>query len=148
MIWLEKMDTVLGCLYDNSGKNPTFVLIMSLLADKQIDKGEVEDILLYLYRKGFIYCEKDGNRDYGYVDHPDAHYLISCEGKLFWEGAGGFVKKDRKEKLEADIMKTDLAIRKNNEKLLSRGTVWLAVGTFLLVAAEILIHWDELVHLF
>lgn len=148
MTWLEKMDAVIKTLYEISGNNPDFTLIMQSLQGRQIDKGEVQDILLYLYRKGFIYCEYGGNRDSQYTDLVNAHYLISCEGKLFWETSGGFVKKEQREKLEAKNLEIDIQKRKTNERLLSKGTIWLAIGTFLLVIVEILIHWEELSHLF
>jgi hypothetical protein len=141
MNWLKKMDAVIRTLYTISGNNPDFPLIMQSLQGTKIDEGEVRDILLYLYRKGFIYCEYSGDRDYKYTDLVNTHYLISCEGKLFWESRGGFEEKDKKDKLDLQTVELDLRRRIANERMLSRGTIWLAVGTFLLVFVEVVIHW-------
>jgi hypothetical protein len=49
---------------------------------------------------------------------------------------------------QAEINATAEKIKNNREKYLSRGTVWLAVLTGALVLTEVLIHWNELRHLF
>jgi hypothetical protein len=106
MTWPEKIDAVIDCLYQRSGDNPTFSLIEERLKSKGVEKGEIRDILLYLYRREFIYCEVEGDRDHAYSDLGEAHYLINAKGKLFKE-ANGFAgesrsetRKERQEKLQ------------------------------------------------
>src|SRR5580692_1693238 len=95
MTILEKMDTVLFCLNAHSGENPNHTKLEHWLKDKPIDKGEIEDCLLHLYRIKYMYCEVGGQRDGNYYDIPDAHYLISFEGKVYIEQYGGFVNARR-----------------------------------------------------
>jgi hypothetical protein len=60
-------------------------------------------------------------------------------GKLFWEQTGGFVKQTDAERLKTENLSALEIIRRRNERLIVRGTIWLAVGTFALVITEILI---------
>ena len=97
MTWLEKMDTVLLCLDKLSDSNPTFSDLEKWLNanyPKQIDKGEIQDITLYLWREHMMYFDKgDGWRLSEYDDRiKEGKYLISCKGKLLRENPGGFVK--------------------------------------------------------
>lgn len=137
MTWLEKMDAVINALYTHSGENPSFVLLQGWLNDKEIDKGEIQDILLHLYRKRLIYCEYNGNRDCPYTDSRDAHYLISCKGKLFWEGVGGFQQKKINDDAEnSRVEKLEIS----QQKLMGRLNVltgWIAGGTIALVIVEL-----------
>ena len=103
MNWLKKMDTVLLCMYGHSDQNPTFVMYQDWLKDQPIDKGELEDILLYLHREHMIYCERGGDRTHPWVEGADVKYLISCKGKLFWEGVGGFSEKDKRDSKAATL---------------------------------------------
>ena len=55
---------------------------------------------------------------------------ITFEGRLFWED-GGYIK-------EAESNEAAERIKNSREKQLSIGTVFLAIGTFLLVAWELI----------
>jgi len=141
MTWLEKMDAVINSLYVNSGFNPDFGIIQGDLNKKYpdvISKGEIEDILLYLYREQYIYCEYLGNRDAPYIDNINAHYLISCKGKLFLEETEGFVKQKANEDLKKQEIIDEMALRKKNERRLVGGTYLVAVGAIGLIIWEIL----------
>lgn len=148
MEWVYKMDAVLYSLHEFSGENPNFNAIRATLPKKDISDGEILDIFLYLWREGLIYCEVEGNRNHTYIDLPDSRFLMSCKGKLFVIEYTNFSGKDRIEKLKLKNLETDVQIRKTNERLISRGTIWLAVGTFLLVLVETLIHREGLKALF
>lgn len=103
MTWLEKMDTVLQCMYDHSGENPTMAMYEAWLKDVPIDKGEIQDILLYLWREQMIYCEYEGNRNSLWIEGYNVHYLIGCKGKLFLEGVGGFESQNRRDTRRANL---------------------------------------------
>lgn len=141
MTWLEKIDVVFKTLYEKSGNNPTFRLLEEWLYQKcgdSIDKGEIQDILLYLYRKGYIYCEYRGNRDHSYIDDIDAHYLISSEGKMHLEETGGYVKHKQAEDLKKQEIIDDLALRKRNDRRLVIGTYLVAAGAIGLIIWEMI----------
>lgn len=141
MTLLEKIDAVLETLYIHSGENPTFPLLQEWLAPSGIEKGEIEDCLLHLYKEGLIYCEFAGDRTAYYTELGGAHYLISFKGKFFWETIGGY-------KRQHEISVNDERIKNNREKYLSRGTVWLACLTGFLLLVDLLTHWKELRQLF
>jgi hypothetical protein len=94
-----------------------------------------------------VYCETHGDRDGPYSDSEKAHYLISFNGKYFFE-TDGFVNRYEREKLAAKNLETLENIRRRNERLIVRGTICLAIGTFLLVVVEVLIHCKEIKALF
>ena len=146
MTLLEKIDAVFTWLYLNSGKDPNLPDIMAGLNNPDIDEGEVKDILAKLRRDNLIYCVMGQDRNAEYSDY--GKYLITFDGKYFYETVGGFVKQHQIEQLNLKNLETDVNIRKTNERLIAGGTKWLAIGTFSLVLVEILIHWKELVHLF
>jgi hypothetical protein len=131
MTILEKMDAVLFCLNEHSGENPNHAKIENWLKDKPIDKGEIGDCLLHLHRIKYIYCEIGGNRDSPYYDIPDAHYLISFEGKVFIDYRGGFVKARK-------IRESAEKVRDDRDRLLVRGTWRVAGGAIALVVWEML----------
>jgi hypothetical protein len=66
--------------------------------------------------------------------------LITVKGSLLIEN-GGYAQKFKNEK-------SDRELRDSRDKRLSNGTVYLAIGTFLLVLVEALIHRHELLSLF
>lgn len=120
MTWLEKMDAVLECLFALKANNPTFEDLQSWLKAKypEVDKGEIEDITLYLWREQMMYFETNGKRLSEYNDlDVKGRYLISCKGKLLYEGEGGFCKSEKR-KIRA-------------AKLQSWQTWAIAVGTIL-----------------
>lgn len=153
MTWLEKMDAVLLCLDKLSGDNPTFDKLEKWLNEhypKQIDKGEIQDITLYLWREQMMYFDDGGGwRLSTYDDRkPEGKYLLSCKGKMLRENPGGFVQQkirndaenSRVEKLETENMAT----QKNMVIL----TVILTVGTMfpaLLALADLYknYHWFQ-----
>lgn len=138
MDWLDKMDLVLTTLYKESGHNSSLNDIVGYLDKKDIHKGEIEDILLYLWREGLIYCEYLGNRNHTYFDSIDSHFLISCKGKLFLEEHIGFKEKKKTEDFKNKEIISDLALRKRNDHR-------LVIGTFLVAAGAIgLIIWEML----
>lgn len=96
----------------------------------------------------------DKLRDDGYIDYIAGQQKISkdlraSEGlnmRKNFNGAvfiadGGYVTKSSREK-------TDRELRDSRDRRLSNGTVYLAVGTFLLVLVESLIHRHELASIF
>lgn len=131
MTLLQKIDAVLDCLYLHSAEDPNFAKIQNWLKDKEIDKGEIEDCLLHIYRRKHIYCEVHGQRNSDFYDLPDAHYLISFEGKLFKTTVGGYER-------EHQINESDRATRDVRDRLLVRGTWWVAGGAIALVVWEML----------
>ena len=99
MTWLEKMDAVLKCLFALKANNPKFEDLQSWLKANypEVDKGEIEDITLYLWREQMMYFETNGKRLSEYNDlDPNGRYLISCKGKLLYEGEGGFGKREQR----------------------------------------------------
>ncbi|MBL7720782.1 MAG: hypothetical protein JNK98_02185 [Chitinophagaceae bacterium] len=99
MTWLEKMDAVLKGLFALKANNPKFEDLQSWLKANypEVDKGEIEDITLYLWREQMMYFETGGKRLSEYNDlDPNGRYLISCKGKLLYEGEGGFGKREQR----------------------------------------------------
>lgn len=99
MTWLEKMDAVLNGLFALKANNPKFEDLQSWLKANypEVDKGEIEDITLYLWREQMMYFETGGKRLSEYNDlDPNGRYLISCKGKLLYEGEGGFGKREQR----------------------------------------------------
>ena len=157
MIWLEKMDLVLQCLYDHSGENPRFTDLQEWLKNKDIEKGEIQDITLYLYREQMMYLEFGGDRTQKYFENIDSRYLISCKGKLFWEGIGGFDKQNQNRLKELkEVNDRNQRMERNEESLVtwtqnltnrtSDLTFWtrlVAIGAIGLVAWEIIAFFLE-----
>lgn len=99
MTWLEKMDAVLNCLFALKSNNPKFEDIQSWLKANypEVDKGEIEDITLYLWKEQMMYFETNGKRLSEYDDlNSNGRYLISCKGKMLYEGEGGFRKREQR----------------------------------------------------
>lgn len=68
---------------------------------------------------------------------PRPHYAITFDGRYFLESTGGYVDKATSNEVAEKI-------KNNREKMLSTGTVLLAIGTFLLVLWEIYkTYWIE-----
>lgn len=106
MTWLEKMDAVLKGLFALKANNPKFEDLQSWLKANypEVDKGEIEDITLYLWREQMMYFEIGGKRLSEYNDlDPNGRYLISCKGKLLYEGEGGFGKREQRKIREATL---------------------------------------------
>ncbi len=106
MTWVEKMDAVLKCLFALKANNPKFEDLQSWLKANypEVDKGEIEDITLYLWREQMMYFETNGKRLSEYNDlDPNGRYLISCKGKLLYEGEGGFGKREQRKIRAANL---------------------------------------------
>jgi len=142
MTIIEKLDAVLECLYKISGDNPDFNKIEIWLTEnkKVVHTGEIQDCLLYLHNERYIYCEYMGDRTAGYIDSPNAHYLINVNGKYLYETIGGFVKKTENENDEKALIKTIQIRQKEIAQLVWYATLAIAVGT--LIAA--LYYLDQL----
>jgi hypothetical protein len=141
MTWLEKMDAVLLCLDKLSGNNPGFSDLEKWLAEKyptQIDKGEIQDITLFLWREGMMYFETGGDRTAHYNDRdPNGRYLISTKGKLLRENPGGFVQQKINDDAEnSRVEKLETSQQKLMERL-NFLTGWVAGGTIALVLVEL-----------
>lgn len=132
MEWVDKMDAVLLKLYDKSGEAPTMAKLETWLSNESIHKGEIEDITLHLYRKEYMYsCDKSGDRNAEY--HDEDMFLLSCEGKLFWENEKGF-------RFYFAKLATEKAAREANELRLALWTKRLTVATYLV--ATVIVGWD------
>jgi hypothetical protein len=132
MNWLDKMDAVLKCAYDKSGKNPTMKMYIDWIKERhgsEIDKGEVEDIILYLHREAMIYCDVGGDRNHAYKEGEDIKYPISCKGKLFWEGVGGFHKQEINRVAQNTQAETLKQFQKVNANRMTYLTIAISVGT-------------------
>jgi hypothetical protein len=119
---LDKIDLVLACLYPGNEHHPTLHYLHEKLKDKGINPEEIKDCLLKLHRDGFIRYEFEG----GFVDfyHDLARFIISFEGKYFYETYGSYKKK--------------LALDNADGNRLKVLTVWVAVGTILVGLASLL----------
>ena len=119
---LDKLDSVLTTLYNESEHHPTLSRLQEKLKGKDINLEEIKDCLRKLHRDGFIRYEFEG----GYVDfyHDLAHFIISFEGKYFYETYGSYKKK--------------LAVDNADGNRLKVLTVWVAVGTILVGLASLL----------
>jgi hypothetical protein len=127
MLLLEKIDAVLEALYDHSGDNPNFPLLEEWLQNKKIDKGEIRDILIKLGKEGLIYFEGGGDMNVEYSDY--GHYLISFDGKMFWETEGGFKNKVANDAYENDRVKALEVYQGIQSKKLTDLTWWISIAT-------------------
>ncbi|HTC00066.1 MAG TPA: hypothetical protein VK705_05240 [Ferruginibacter sp.] len=104
-------------------------MIQEALKETEIEKGEIQDCLLHLYRVGQIYCEFGGDRNHPYIDHENAHYLINFKGKVFLDTIGGYEAEynsfQQQARDKADLDRKGL----NNQVRLNILTLLLAVGT-------------------
>jgi hypothetical protein len=112
---LDKIDLVLASLYHENESNPTLPWLQEKLKGKDINLEEIKDCLRKLHRDGFIRYEFEG----GFVDfyHDFARFIISFEGKYFYETYRSYKKK--------------LALDNADSNRLKVLTVWVAVGTVL-----------------
>jgi hypothetical protein len=144
----QQIDTVLKHLYNEKDKARA-ITVDSIKADKKLlamakSESEIERMLIKMRDDKYVQMYPD------YPRFPDGKQdmskgllnfcSITFDGRLFWED-GGYTK-------QAETNATVERIRNKREKLLSYGTVWLAILTGALVLTEILIHWHELSGLF
>ena len=131
-------------LYKNSGSNPELPKIHGSLIDK-VELGEIKDILTKLRNDKLIYTEVGGNRNAEYFDH--AHFLISFDGKYFYETVGSFAEKIRREnqkRLNEDLRIADeQALNQRMERNEVTLTSWTKKLNYATMAAAVLIVlWD------
>jgi len=141
MTLLQKIDTVFEWLYQNSGKNPTLYDLETALAPQGIDVGEIKDILAKLKNDNLIYCVIGDNRNAAYNDF--CNYLISFDGKYFFETVKTFTEKTRREN-QAVLDKANQDARMEEyAKLLAKWTRYLTYGTVgVAVGAVGLVIWE------
>ena len=97
---LKKYDAVLGVLYSESGKAPTFDDINKVLLTekKKVHWGEVMDILYTMIGDGYLYGHFTNQKQ-------QQIFLLSFNGKLLKE-TGGLERKLEKAKSD-DVLKSD-----------------------------------------
>ena len=149
MTLLEKIDTVLQYLYEHSGENPNFPMLNAALNIKGVEEGEIRDILIKLRKEGLIYCEAGGLMDVNYSDY--GHYLISFDGKYFWETERGFIPKFTKSDVENTRKDAAITYQSEQADTLNRLTGWIAIASgmaavyYLLQILEwVYTHWKPL----
>jgi len=142
MTLLDKIDTVFEWLYIHSGENPNLTKIQTGLEGKDIDIGEIKDILAKLKDEKLIYCVLGENRMAIYSDY--CNYLISFDGKYFYETVKTFKEKIKRENDKATFIDGMNRNMENNATLLTTwtrrlfyGTVAAAVGGLGLLVIEI-----------
>ena len=128
---IDKIDLVFDKLFVESGHNPDMDKLEGWLAKKDIDKGEIQDITLYLYQEGYIYCELNGDRTSNYNDN--ARFLVNTRGKIFKE-----TEKTFKDFFQREAAK--ISERAENEKKMIRWTKRLTLAT--LIAAALIVGWE------
>jgi hypothetical protein len=140
---LQKIDTVLKCLFDKSADDPNREKIQEWLKgteDLDLD-DDLRDCLKKLHNDGFVYFIKEGS----YVDEYNDNYnfSISFEGKLFWITEGGYDQKRITQEAENTRLGKLEIENRANQKWMTWLTVLLAVGTLfpaMLAIAE-LVHY-------
>ncbi|MGG9971999.1 hypothetical protein ACQ33O_09425 [Ferruginibacter sp. SUN002] len=133
---LSKIDLVFKWLYDNSGKNPSLETIQKGLENEDIDIGEIKDILAKLKGDNFIYCVLQDNRMAAYSDY--CNYLVTFDGKYFWETTKGYTEQARREQVNSDFLASQTQRTERNEERLVKWTKYLTFGTIAIVLWEII----------
>jgi hypothetical protein len=103
---LQKYDAVLGVLYSESGKAPTFDDINKVLLTekKKVHWGEVMDVLYTMIGDNYLYGHFTNQK-------KEQIFLLSFNGKLLKEGGGISTKLQReKDKEELDIKLKGISI--------------------------------------
>ena len=147
---IQKLDEVLNFLNKNHESQHAVINVQKGLSIK-LDESTVGMILDKIVRDGYaemrnVPYEKPIIKE-DIIETSAYTYVITFEGQLFLQ-EGGYGQKASDNILHLASLETDDRLRKRNEKLLSKGTIWLAVLTGALVATEVLVHWDELKHFF
>lgn len=147
MTWLEKMDAVLFCLNDLKSTNPKFTDLQNWLQIKypEVQKGEIQDITLYLWTEGMMYFDNGGGHRLSVYDDrkEDGHYLISCKGKLFLEEQTSYVQKKINDDAENKRVGNVEKFQKANARQMTCLTIVITVATVVLGIQGILaiIDW-------
>ena len=115
---IQKIDTVLKCLWENNSKRLNLEEIATILNREKsgVDFGEINNILDKLYQDGKIKMEMTQEREY--------YYRVTFEGSLFIE-QGGYTQQQTERDYNAKLAA--------NLRRLQYHTWWLtvviAVGT-------------------
>lgn len=109
---LSKIDLVLEWLYLHSGENPTFNAINKGITNYAIEEGEVDDCLKKLHKDGFLYFMAQNGLVVDYY-HRAHNFLISFDGKYFWETTKGY--RENTIRLNANVEAMD-ALRERTER--------------------------------
>ena len=142
---IDQLDYVLNFLATSDlAKEPlTTIKILVEFRDKhdlEFQAGDLNRILDKLVDERYIHKKTVDDIPYYLKDsQPPSFsdmYSITFDGKLFNQ-IGGYKEKYRKDNLEAANIRSDLALRKRNDRLLAIGTVGVAIGALALVAWEI-----------
>jgi DNA-binding PadR family transcriptional regulator len=147
---IEKLDCILAFLnsdneYQHSVKNVTDSISIKL------NSPEVHKVLDKLVKDGYaemrnVPYEKPIVKEET-VKTSEYTYIITFEGQLFLQ-KGGYRQQEIDNNLHRASLETLESIRRQNERLLSSGTVWLAILTGALVLTEILTHLKEFQDIF
>lgn len=148
---IEKLDAVLNFLNSDHEYQHKVIGVHQGLTSK-FDEATVHKALDKLVTDGYaimreIKIDPPIATGGGFYKASEWTYIISFEGQLFIQ-KGGYHQQEADNILHRVNLETLERIRRRNEKLLSRGTIWLAILTGALVLTEILVHWNELRHLF
>ena len=148
---IEKLDAVLDFLNKDHEYQHKVIGVQQGLSIK-LDEPTVHKILDKLVKDGYadminIPLDPPINMGGGFFKSSEFTYRITFEGQVFIQ-KGGYRQQEADNSLHRANLETLERLRRRNEKLLSRGTIWLAILTGALVLTEILIHWTELRHLF
>ena len=147
---IQKLDEVLNFLNKNHEHQHAVISVKEGLSIK-LDESIIGMILDKIVRDGYaemrnVPYEKPIIKG-DTIKISEYTYSITFEGQLFLQ-KGGYGQQESDNILHRANLETLESIRRRNEKLLSRGTIWLAVLTGALVVTEILVHWCELKHFF
>jgi hypothetical protein len=144
---IQQLDYVLNFLAtDDFGKQPLIerqmLIELKEKHDMEFPIGDFNRILYKLVNDGYLDKEVTDNIPYFLKDiqQPPSTseiFFISFDGKLFNE-SGGYQEKIRLEKIEVEQIKSDLALRKRNDRRLVRGTYGVAFGAVALVVWDLI----------
>lgn len=125
---VDKIDTFLKWLYIHSGENPTFSSLYEGVKNEGVHEGELDDCLKKLHKDGFLYfMYRDGNVVNNYW--RDHNFLITFDGKYFWETVKGYKEKIRIENAKIQAISDQNQRMEKNEELLVSWTKNLADRT-------------------
>lgn len=148
---IEKLDAVLNFLNTDHEYQHKVIGVQQGLSIKS-DVPTIHKVLDKLVKDGYaeminMPIDPPINLGNGFFKSSEFLYTITFEGQVFIQ-KGGYHQQEADSILHRASHETHERLRRRNEKLLSRGTIWLAILTGALVLTEILVHWNELRHLF
>jgi hypothetical protein len=133
---IDDLDSLLNFLYNKKYKYVLFEDVIKEHFGGDRENNDVEGLIVKLDKDGLLDTEwhKDPGRKFGLTEQ--GAYKLSYDGILFKEN-GGYQAKDKRDKLEMENIRTDLRIRKRNDRLLMLGAIGAAIGALGLVGWEI-----------